>query len=254
MPLAGRSSKSQRRLARFETCQSTRTLLALCATGETSRTETELRGPMPMTRRGGCSPARTGHQFDQTPTRRPSRGILRLWATTHLAARPAPPGRDEAARGRSPRPSRCRCSRSLFNPCHQRHLPTCPGVDRGTGRGQNCRSAGVKPTYLSDLLAFGAPAITRIRSSGNAQSSDIQTRLHVAARHVASSRLGAELFKQPELLEPRGATVETAALVMVFGSGQTSIDLCAASVLRWHGNVPSRNEYDFRSLRKAIPG
>ena len=65
MPLAGRSSKSQRRLARFETCQSTRTLLALCATGETSRTETELRGPMPMTRRGGCSPARTGHQFDQ---------------------------------------------------------------------------------------------------------------------------------------------------------------------------------------------
>ena len=106
---------------------------------------------------------------------------------------------------------------------------------------------------LQTLLEAAAPTRERLRSSGNPESTNVETRLDVSARHVAAARLGAELFNGPSSLAVLAdrATVQTGALLMVFGSGQTSIDLCATALLRWLGDVPrSGREHDFEDLRR----
>ena len=108
---------------------------------------------------------------------------------------------------------------------------------------------------LQTLLEAAAPTRERLRSSGNPESTNVETRLDVSARHVAAARLGAELFDGPSSLAvlADGATVQTGALLMVFGSGQTSVDLCATALLRWLGDLPrSGREHDFEDMRRRI--
>jgi hypothetical protein len=108
---------------------------------------------------------------------------------------------------------------------------------------------------LQTLLKAAEPIRAKLRSSGNPESTNVETRLDVSARHVAAARLGAELFDCPSALSvlSDGATVQTGALLMVFGSGQTSIDLCATALLRWLGDVPRvGREHDFEDLRRRV--
>ncbi|MDF1597863.1 MAG: hypothetical protein P1T08_17420 [Acidimicrobiia bacterium] len=108
---------------------------------------------------------------------------------------------------------------------------------------------------LQALLASATPIRHKLRSSGNPESTNVETRLDVSARHVAATRLGAELFDSPGALGvfADGATVQTGALLMAFGSGQTSIDLCATALLRWLGAVPPPGrEHDFGDLRQRV--
>lgn len=109
---------------------------------------------------------------------------------------------------------------------------------------------------LQSLLDWAKPVADRIRESGNAEATNVGTRLHASARHVASARLGAELFMNPNLLaEPSSATVQTGGLMMTFGSGQTSLDLCASALLRWIGDVPKvGRDHDFGNLRERVRG
>jgi hypothetical protein len=109
--------------------------------------------------------------------------------------------------------------------------------------------------FLNELLVSREPALQRIRESGNDQASFVETRLHIAARHVGAARLGASLFDTPEVLATvaGGATVQTAGLLSVFGSGQTSIDLSATALLRWHGFLPDgAREHDFGNLKNRV--
>ena len=63
---------------------------------------------------------------------------------------------------------------------------------------------------------------------------------------VSAARLGAQMFTGD-------ATKQTAALVLVFGSGQTSLDLCATCLLRWHHRRPSDGkEHDSGDLRRLV--
>lgn len=108
---------------------------------------------------------------------------------------------------------------------------------------------------LQTLLNAATPIRHNLRSSGNPESTNVETRLDVSARHVAAARLGAEMFDSPSALSvlADGATVQTGALLMVFGSGQTSIDLCATALLRWLGDVPpAGREHDFEDLRRRV--
>lgn len=110
---------------------------------------------------------------------------------------------------------------------------------------------------LQTLLDAAKPIRQKLRSSGNPESTNVETRLDVSARHVAAARLGAELFNSPSALGvlADGATVRTGALLMVFGSGQTSIDLCATALLRWLGDLPpAGREHDFEDLRRRVLG
>jgi hypothetical protein len=108
---------------------------------------------------------------------------------------------------------------------------------------------------LNNLLASAEPALKRIRESGNDQAALVGTRLHVGARHVSAAKLGASLFDTTEMLASvaSSATVQTAGLLMVFGSGQTSIDLCATALLRWQGVLPGEGrEHDFGTLKRQV--
>ncbi len=108
---------------------------------------------------------------------------------------------------------------------------------------------------LNSLLSSAEPSLKRIRESGNDQAAFVETRLHVAARHVSGAKLGVSLFDTPELLASVAspATVQTAGLLMVFGSGQTSIDLCASALLRWQGVLPDEGrEHDFGNLKSKV--
>ena len=136
-------------------------------------------------------------------------------------------------------------SRQISRSCkHSR--PRCgPGLPVSTFGG----------VFLEELLNWSKPISERIRASGNPEATNVETRLQISARHVAASKLGVSLFDQPESLSvwARGATVQTAALMMVFGNGQTSIDLCASSLLRWHGHAPKPGrDYDFTDLQRLI--
>ena len=104
---------------------------------------------------------------------------------------------------------------------------------------------------LADLLEWVEPQRKRIHVSANPEATNIDTRLQVSARHVAASRLGVLLFDTPETLAiwESGATVQIAGLMTALGSAQTSIDLCATALLRWHGHIPPENrEWDFNNL------
>ena len=108
---------------------------------------------------------------------------------------------------------------------------------------------------LQRLLSAATPTREKLRSSGNPESTNVETRLDVSARHVAAACLGVELFDSPSSLSllADGVTVQTGALLMVFGNGQTSIDLCSTALLRWLGDVPQPGrEHDFEDLRRRI--
>ncbi len=105
------------------------------------------------------------------------------------------------------------------------------------------------------LLQSAAPVRARIRAAGNDQGHRVETYLDISARHVVASRLGAGLYAEPTIVgilaDP--GSVETAALVLVFGSGQASMDLCATSLLRWNGIEPPKNkEFDVGELSTKI--
>lgn len=84
--------------------------------------------------------------------------------------------------------------------------------------------------------------------------------LDLSTRHVSAANLGPSLFqaaRNPPVTGPLavdGATIETAALVVVFAAGKTSIDMCSTALLRWHGDVPTRSdrEHDFADLKKKV--
>ncbi len=108
---------------------------------------------------------------------------------------------------------------------------------------------------LAELLEWAKPVRERIRASENSEAVNVETRLDISARHVAASRLGEVLYEHPEALAvwASGATVQTAALMMVFANGQTSIDLCATALLRWHGDLPRPGfEHDFGDLQRRL--
>lgn len=143
-------------------------------------------------------------------------------------------------------------------PSHQfavaKCLLTCIGaVDRVRRACGSARNVG--HMNLQTLLRGAEPIRQKLRSSGNPESTNVETRLDVSARHVAAARLGSELFNQPTVLGAHadGATVQTGALLMVFGSGQASIDLCATALLRWFGDIPpAGREHDFEDLRRRV--
>ena len=95
-----------------------------------------------------------------------------------------------------------------------------------------------------------------IRASDNQEGVNIGTRLDVSARHVVVARLGADLHADPRTLAEiasEGVVQTTVAPLMVYGSGQTSIDLCASALLLWHGDLPKRTPgHDFGDLRWRV--
>ena len=108
---------------------------------------------------------------------------------------------------------------------------------------------------LENLLREVDSVREAIRSSTNPEKTNVETRLDVSARHVCAARLGVDLFDNPASLAllADGATVQTGALLLVFGSGQASIDLCATALLRWLGELPpAGKEHDYRDLRELV--
>ncbi len=104
---------------------------------------------------------------------------------------------------------------------------------------------------LDDLLEWVEPQRKRIHVSANLERVNVETRLLISARHVDASQLGVLLYDTPETLAiwASGATVQIAGLMTALGSAQTSIDLCATALLRWHGHIPPENrEWDFKDL------
>jgi hypothetical protein len=100
---------------------------------------------------------------------------------------------------------------------------------------------------MSDFLSESQRLISgwRLKANSHPQATYIEVRLHQAARLVSAAHFGADLFENPTIHEP------TAAMVLVFASGQTSIDLCATALLRWHGDLPPEGqEWSFSQLRK----
>lgn len=68
---------------------------------------------------------------------------------------------------------------------------------------------------------------------------------------LASSTARRSTFRARSAVPTDGATIQTGALLMVFGSSQTSIDLCATALLRWLGDVSQPGwEHDFEDLRR----
>jgi hypothetical protein len=110
--------------------------------------------------------------------------------------------------------------------------------------------------FLEDLLKAAGPARQMIRSSGNPQAHDVETLLDVSARNVSAARLGVQLFDDPSSVGDPGdsATAETGAMLMVFGGGQTSVDLCASAFLRWRGHprTEANREHDFGNLKHLV--
>jgi hypothetical protein len=106
---------------------------------------------------------------------------------------------------------------------------------------------------LEELLASVHSTSERLRVSEHPEKLAVASRLGVSAQHVAASRLGATLYEDPQLLDSQnGVVVRNGALVMVFGCGLASVDLCASALLRWAGHPPSKNDHDFEDLRRMV--
>jgi hypothetical protein len=106
---------------------------------------------------------------------------------------------------------------------------------------------------LESLLEEVASVREAIRSSTNPEKLNVETRMDVSARHVSAAWLGVELFGNPQWLAVSAdeATVQTGALLLVFGSGKASVDPCATALLRWSGVLPREGrEHDFRDLQR----
>lgn len=107
---------------------------------------------------------------------------------------------------------------------------------------------------LDDLLASVHTTRTRIHQSHHPE---VGHYIDVSARHVSAARLGARMFRDPASVGADGATAQTAALVLVSGSGYASFDLCATAWMRWHGLNPARandqeREFDAGDMVRAI--
>lgn len=113
---------------------------------------------------------------------------------------------------------------------------------------------------LEALLGETASVRQAIRASGNPQAHGVEVFLDLSTRHVSAASVGSGLYqaaRHPPVTGPLavdGATIETTALVVVFASGKTSIDMCSTALLRWHGDVPTRpdREHDFADLKRKV--
>jgi hypothetical protein len=95
-----------------------------------------------------------------------------------------------------------------------------------------------------------------IASSNNPEAQEVATLLDVSATNVSVASLGVRMFKDPSSFAEPGdsATPQKAAMLMVFGGGKTSIDLCASALLRWRGVVSGdqKREPDLHRLNQEI--
>ena len=108
---------------------------------------------------------------------------------------------------------------------------------------------------LAELLASAAALHPVLSSSSNPEALNVGTRLQVSARHVSAAQFGARFFGDPTQVAPLtdSATAQTAAMMLVFGCGQASIDLCASSLLRWQGILPKQGrDHDFGDLTRQV--
>lgn len=102
---------------------------------------------------------------------------------------------------------------------------------------------------MTDFLPEAQQLVAAWRSSaeGNPQADLIAARLGFAAHLVSAAHFGASLITDPIQHQP------VAAAVLVFGCGQTTIDLCATCLLRWHGKPPRPGkEWDFAQLSTGV--
>lgn len=108
---------------------------------------------------------------------------------------------------------------------------------------------------LETLLKTVEPLRQTIRISGNPEARAVETLLDISARHVAAARLGVHLYTDPTIVGDfvDAASVETGALMLVFGCGRTSVDLSASALLRWKGHRPGPGrEHDFEVLKSLV--
>jgi hypothetical protein len=111
---------------------------------------------------------------------------------------------------------------------------------------------------LYDLLV---PTSDHLRASEHPRAGDVEAALHVAARHVSTSRFGSTLHaagdRDPRLLEDvlrvDGTTFETAVFHLVLSSATTALDLCAVAL--WFWVSPGATGYvDLADLRGHVSG
>lgn len=108
---------------------------------------------------------------------------------------------------------------------------------------------------IERLLQSVAPVRANIREANNPQGHWVETYLDLSARHVVASTLGVGLYVDPTIVGTLAdpASIQTAALMIVFGNGQASMDQCATSLLRWNGRLPDEDrEHDVGDLKKEI--
>ena len=105
------------------------------------------------------------------------------------------------------------------------------------------------------LLDHAKPAVEVLRTSGRVDAARLETLMAISARHVEAAYLGVELFQEPRSVDSvvSTAAVETAGLVVVFGSSMASIDLCASSLLRWLHREPTKGqEHSLKGLLRWL--
>lgn len=111
---------------------------------------------------------------------------------------------------------------------------------------------------LDELVALTALWRESIRR-GEAPTNDVETRMDVSARHVATAAFGAQLEpawqaydKQLAAIFPGlgHATAVTAAQSLVFGNAMTALDMCASAAATWCSAPPigEDREHDLGSL------
>jgi hypothetical protein len=105
---------------------------------------------------------------------------------------------------------------------------------------------------VNDLLGSIGPVVEALGRSAHPQAPYLQVRLVTSARNVVAAQLGAYLYEQPATVPTDSASTQTAAMMLVFGCGQASIDLCASCLMRWKHQVRSDGEWDFGQLRNWV--